>query len=77
MNNIEELKQKMLSLIEEDEEFAAYIGRTSRSITDYMLTEESDLDAKQRVNYALFFCVGASWAINDKKTKLVISQNNE
>lgn len=41
MNNIEELKQKMLSLIEEDEEFAAYIGRTSRSIQTICLQKKA------------------------------------
>lgn len=79
MNSLEELKQKMMTLLETDEDFAAHIGRASRAITDSMLAEDTDneLNPKQRVNYAVFFCVGASWAINDEKTKLLISQKNE
>ena len=79
MNSIEELKQKMMTLLETDEDFAAHIARASRAITRHMLEEDTDneLNPKQRVNYAVFFCVGASWAINDEKTKLIISQNNE
>lgn len=79
MKSIDELKQKMMTLLETDKDFAAYIGRASRAVTDNMLAEDTDneLNPKQRVNYAVFFCVGASWAMNDEKTKLIISQNNE
>lgn len=68
MNAIEELKQKMMTLLETDEDFAAQIGRASRVITDSMLAEDIDkeLNPKQRDNYAVFFCVGASWAMLTK-----------
>lgn len=79
MNTLEEMKQKMMTFLETDKDFAAHIGRASRAITDSMLAEDTDneLDPKQRINYAVFFCVGASWVINDEKTKLIISQRNE
>ena len=62
---LEELKQSMMTIIEESADFAAHIGRTSREVTDYMLAEDDDntLNPKQRNNYAIFFCIGASWAM--------------
>lgn len=79
MNAIEELKQKMMTLLETDEDFAAHIARASKEFTGYIIAEDTDneLTPEQRINYEVFFCVGASWAITDAKTKFIISQNNE
>lgn len=79
MKSIEELKQQMMTLLATDKEFAAHIARASRMFTRYILEEDIDneLNPEQRVNYAVFFCVGASWAMNDEKTKLIISQRND
>ena len=62
---LEELKQSMMTLIEEDGSLAGHLGQTSREIADYMLADddENELNTKQRNNYAVFFCIGAAWAI--------------
>lgn len=62
---LEELKRSMMTLIEEDESLAGHIGLTSREVADYMLADddENELNPKQRNNYAIFFCIGAAWAI--------------
>lgn len=70
---LEELKQSMMTLIEEDGSLAGHIGQTSREVADYMLADddENELNPKQRNNYAVFFCIGAAWAItqNNKSVK--------
>lgn len=73
MNSLEELKQKMMKLLDDDTDLAAHIGRTSREVADCLLTEDDEdpLNPKQRNNYAVFFCIGAAWAMtqNNKSIK--------
>lgn len=68
MKSLEELKQKMMTLLETDKHFAAQISRASKEITNSMLAEDIDkeLNPEQRDNYAVFFCIGASWAMLTK-----------
>lgn len=76
--DIEQLKHDMMTMLQDNQDFAASIGRTARAAADYMLEEEdNELNPKQRDNYAIFFCIGASWAIANKVTEQSISQNNE
>lgn len=68
MNEYEELKVAMMQLLESDKSLAAHIGAVSRNITDSIIEEEQiTADKKMREQLAVFFCIGASWAI----TKLI------
>lgn len=68
----EELQAVMLSMLDNNPELAKHIGSQSREFTDFTLAEDEDhsLDIKQRNNYAIFFCIGATWAISQNINNL-------
>lgn len=67
----EELQAVMLSMLDNNPELAKHIGSQSREYTKFTLAEDEDhsLDPKQRNNYAIFFCIGAAWAISQNLNK--------
>lgn len=58
---------------DEKERCRRVVGRTSREVADCLLAEDDEdaLNPKQRNNYAVFFCIGAAWAMtqNNKSIK--------
>lgn len=70
-NDFEQLKLSMLQLLQSRPDLAKYIGETSRSIAAAAIEEDDEdgkLDRTKADDYAIFFCIGAAWAITSKIT---------